>query len=179
MTVQMWSQLFESNETFNEINAKDRCCYRDGTSSFHDGVTLESIAVPSVRPRILLIDDEPMFGAIMKKTANHLRVPLTYCQRLEDIPAIAKDKFDVVIVDYDLGAATGIEIARYIEDLTERDLPMILVSQSSRKINRRSPDSIREFVHKKLGPVAIFDAAFEAVEAARVNAEIQKRRSDG
>lgn len=119
----------------------------------------------NVLPRILLVDDDPSFGKIMKRVAAKVGLlgpEITICRTLEEFAALTDWKFDIVIMDYDLGAVTGFELTTYIEHFTKEQVPVLLVSQTNQERSRTWPRSIRGFVHKELGPLAILDAAIEA-----------------
>ncbi len=76
--------------------------------------------------------------------------------------------FDVAIIDYDMGAVTGTEITSYIEGVSNDAIPVVIVSQSTRKSSPYWPQTVSKFVHKSVGPYAVFDAAFEAYGVRKV-----------
>jgi CheY-like chemotaxis protein len=125
-------------------------------------------------PRVLLVDDDPLFGKVMQRVAANLHVPLTYVRSLQDLGDPTKQRFDVALLDYDLGSVTGVELAEYFEHIAQ-PMPVILISETTRTKNRRWSESIRDFVHKGLGPFAIMDAAFEAHEVAQIHAKMRQR----
>lgn len=115
-------------------------------------------------PHVLLVDDDPVFGALMSRAAEQSRVNLTFCQNLEEVNRCRDWKFDVAIVDYELGSDTGIDITNQLEQV--RSLPVILISQgkSVETPISRWPKSIKGFMDKKLGHFAILEAALAAHE---------------
>ena len=119
-------------------------------------------------PQILLVDDDPVFGKILSRLAEQSRVNLTYCRSLEEVGEKASWHYHSAIVDYDLGTATGIELIRQLEKVLEA-VPIILVSSSSSRIDipiSRWPESIKGFLQKSLGHVAILEAAVAAHDLA-------------
>ncbi len=128
---------------------------------------------PTVRPRILVVDDDPTFGRIMQRAAVYLEADLVFVQCLQDLDPNLLGSFDVAIVDYDLGSVTGLELARYLDHHVS--VPIVLVSHAERTPNRQWSDSIHDFVHKSAGAHVIMDAAFEAHEIACIHRDMKKR----
>lgn len=132
---------------------------------------------PRLIPRILLVDDDPTYARIFQRIAANHKVPITVCTSLDDIGALGNLNFDVAIIDYDLGAVTGVELTTYLERNFPTNLPVILISQTRQLISRRWPDSIKDFVHKALGPYAVLEAAFDAFEVERIHREINTKQA--
>ena len=152
--------------------------YRDATESFRGILSPEKLVQPKVPPRILVVDDDPTFVRIMRRAAEQKGAIVTCCQSIDEFAGLKKWDHDAVIMDYDLGAVTGFELTTYLEHFTKETIPVVLVSQSNRSDSSRWPSSIREFVHKGLGPFAILDAAFEAYDITCIHKQIDKRRSN-
>ena len=169
----MWNDFFfRSVEEIDETPSTSM--YRDSSKSFRKNLYFDKIATPKTPPRILLVDDDPTFLRIMKRAAEKKRAEITSCQSLEEFGALKSWDFDVVVMDYDLGAVTRFELTAYIEQFTKEEVPVVLVSQTKRNDSKVWPSTIREFVHKSLGPFAILDATFEAYEVARIHREMRK-----
>lgn len=113
----------------------------------------------SLKPKLLLVDDDPTYGKIMHKAATLHKLHLTYCKDMEDFAQLSDFSFDVAIVDYNLGCVNGIELTRYIESYAMKPVPVILVSQTQQRANENWPNSIREFIYKENGPTAVINAA--------------------
>jgi CheY-like chemotaxis protein len=143
--------------------------------AFKEPLTAETILKPKEIPNILLIDDDPTFGKIMERIASKLDVPFTYYKSINELTDVSSWNFDVAIVDYDLGAVNGFELTAYMEDFTS-DLPVVLVSQNKNLTSRKWPVSVRDFVHKGLGPYAIFDAVFEAHQIGKLYEQIKRKK---
>lgn len=142
--------------------------YCDASDSGRKLLLPEDVRMPAVPPRVLLVDDNEAFGKIMLRAAEKLGVTLIYCKGLADLDQLQQWSFDVALVDYDLGELTGFELTQHLEKCSEGDIPVILVSQTKRPVNKNWPVTMREFVHKTLGPFAILEAAFEAFEIHRI-----------
>ena len=111
--------------------------------------------------RIVLIDDDPAFGSIMSDFALSRGIQLDHYKTLEDMGSIGRlSDYAVAVVDYDLGNFNGVEIAEYLPVFFCK-MPMILISGQNRESSDTKPwpDSIKEFVHKDIGPDRILDKA--------------------
>lgn len=131
-------------------------------------VEIPEIVKPKHMPRILLIDDDPLFGKVMQRAANAKSIPLSHCSSLEEFSQIKSFDYDVMIVDYNLGAVTGFELTRYIEQFTAKEVPVILVSQSESLDYQDWPTTVMEFVHKSVKPQGILEATLDAYETTLV-----------
>ena len=142
--------------------------YCDSSDSGRKVIRPEDLRAPKVPPRILLVDDNPAFGKIMQRAADKLGVTLIFCENLTALERLQQWSFDVALVDYNLGEINGFELTEYLEKCSDQEIPVILVSQTKQSVSRDWPVTMREFVHKTLGPFAILDAAFEAYEVHRI-----------
>ena len=109
-------------------------------------------------PRILLVDDDPVFGKVMGMVALRERVPLTFISSVEDLDHINSHDYDLGIFDYDLGPITGLQLSgllnRYLGDI-----PVILISQYKHMENRSWPKNVRQFISKAEGAYGIISRA--------------------
>ena len=118
----------------------------------------------SSAPRVLLVDDDPLFSEVLSALGRGKGIQLTICRSLNELAILSVSvNFDVAIVDQYLDglyeALTGTEIARLF-----RQTPVVLVSQSSeakiRSLNQSDwPNAIKAFVKKTDGPDAILAVA--------------------
>ncbi len=111
-------------------------------------------------PRILVVDDDPSFGRILAQHARLGGVALAFFRSFDEIRGkLGRWRFDAAVVDSDLGEATGVQVARYLERFL-LDVPILLVSQSDLTVPPKEqwPASVREFLFKKVGHRAILDA---------------------
>jgi CheY-like chemotaxis protein len=111
------------------------------------------------KPNVLLVDDDLNYCRILKRVADISSVPLTFCTSVDELGDLHSWNFDVVIMDYDLGAITGFELTRYLESKTQKVTPVILISGTKRSINNLTPGTICQFIHKSTTPLGILDAA--------------------
>lgn len=111
--------------------------------------------------RILLIDDDRSFGAILKRSAAKDGLDVTVCTNLDALGSEMDGSFAVAIVDYDLGSVTGVEIMRYLENRAW-NTPFVMISQSELPRTEAARASGFRFVHKANGMPAIIAAVFEA-----------------
>lgn len=168
-TITNSKQKLSEHESVNAVDGVDE---RDQLAPLSASLLLQ----PRTTPKILLVDDDPMYGKILQRLAANHKVSITFCSSLEELGQLDTLDFDVGIIDYNLGAVTGVELTTYLEHTLPTDLPIILISQTRQLVSRRWPDSIRDFVHKAMGPYAVLDAAFEAHEIAQIQKEISKKQ---
>ena len=142
--------------------------YADHSESFRDG-RADKLFIPEETPQILLVDDDPIFNKVMQRTASTAGIRIESCSRVEDVGVANPAAYQVHIIDFDLGFVNGFELARYMENYAVVEIPVIVISHSNLPRNLFWPDSIREFVHKRLGPFAILDAALEASAVMQIH----------
>lgn len=113
----------------------------------------------------LLIDDDPVYLAIMKRAAEMENVQLDCFGSLMELGSIgALTQYNAVIIDYDLGSMTGLEIADYFGKVLH-EIPTVLVSSTDRmESSLEWPSSVKRFVKKSDGYGEAIKAAIE-VEA--------------
>jgi DNA-binding NtrC family response regulator len=121
---------------------------------------------------VVLYDDDRSFGVIMERIAEQYKIRLTFCHSWEDFKKVLDwktDTADVLIIDYDLGEQTGVEMATRLPP-SLKACPVILVSGSQHVDVPISawPDCIKGFLQKEIGPFAILEAALAAHDAALV-----------
>ena len=122
----------------------------------------------SPTPRILVVDDDPLFRAQVRHLAAVRKLPVTVCSSMREMQVMADSSgFDVAIVDYYLDDLKtylrGTDIASLLEST-----PVILISNSDHGIENSTPfpKSVRRFVNKRVGINAILDAAIQSTQRA-------------
>jgi len=157
-----------------EVSTASMSMYRGLENSKRSLLYGTDVFKPSSYPRVLVVDDDPIFGKIIHRSASQLGVNLTYCETVTDFGVLGDtwDDYDVAIIDCDLGSLNGYQLVDFMELHTKKEIPVVLVSQTKPNKNQKWPVSVREFIHKKLGPFAILDAAFEAHEISKIYSEI-------
>ncbi len=123
----------------------------------------ELIAKSLPVPRILLVDDDVVFGKIMMKIAHREQIPLVYYSSVKEISKLSHFDFDLGIFDYDLGAITGVQLTDFLERYL-RKLPIILISQYRHIDPKYWPASVKNFVPKSVGAYGILNFAFQMFE---------------
>jgi len=107
--------------------------------------------------RLLLVDDDPLFGKILKQEAKKNNISVVVCISLDNPELLAGQKFDAAVVDYDLGNMTGPELGNYLV-ATLGEIPILLISGKQREMAADGA-KIKGFVLKEAGYQAILEAA--------------------
>jgi CheY-like chemotaxis protein len=105
-------------------------------------------------PRILLVDDDPLFCRKIARVAKSKHMPLQICTTLKEVLALPqRPQFDVAVMDYHFGDLTAIELAHFVGE----DTPIVLISNSdASSISIQNwPLDIRSFIHKSSGIEAV------------------------
>lgn len=148
--------------------------FRDRSDSMRVFLFSDEMRAPKSSLSFLLVDDDASFGKIMERAAHIKGITLRASETLEELETLNVDRFDAVIIDYRLGKISGIDVATQLGN-RKWNTPMILVSQTDKLPSPVGwPVAVREFVHKKLGPYAILEAAIEACEIQEIEADIAK-----
>jgi CheY-like chemotaxis protein len=85
--------------------------------------------------KVLLIDDDPTYRAIMRKCAENIsEVDLSAYGSLVEMGSVCcLGKYDVIIVDFDLGLISGNDVATYLDSFFGSSIPMLLISSVNRE----------------------------------------------
>jgi CheY-like chemotaxis protein len=120
-------------------------------------------------PKILVIDDDPMFCYAFQRFARLRQVPVNTFDSFGDFEKERNWSYDMVIMDYDLGSLDGVEFAEYIED-TIGYVPTLMISSTDRQQDYDSPwpEIIEGFSNKKKGLDNIFDDAIRTYAIGRM-----------
>lgn len=128
---------------------------------------------------ILVIDDDPMFRAQIRKAGLTKGIEVTCCSNLRELDPMNVDQlFDIVIVDYYLDHMkenlTGARVAWALEST-----PIVMVSSSDHCVEKAEswPASIRKFVNKDAGPLRIVEAAIQVASTSETEADKQTQTS--
>lgn len=122
---------------------------------------VQEVAPHPRTPHILVIDDDPLFRAHIRRQGQKRGLPLTVCGSLKEVEVLSTSTpFDSAIVDYYLddlrSYLRGTDIAALLEST-----PVVLISNSDHPVENATtfPESVRRFVNKRIGVNAILDAA--------------------
>jgi len=114
--------------------------------------------------RILLFDDDAMYCKVMEKTGEKLKIEVITCTDIDEFCLVAMgEDFDVALIDYNLEAFKGSNVAKVVEAK-----PTYLISNNSKIANDQSqwgPD-VHGFFAKESGPESILTAASASAVAA-------------
>ena len=117
---------------------------------------------PPPGKRIVLFDDDPVYRSLMIRAAELNGSKLDAYESIDNIrPQDLVGKYDVVLLDYDLGHTTGPEIAAFLSEMCG-DLPVLLISGVNRVDSKNKwPPAIQSFVLKSEGHQQALSAALE------------------
>ena len=119
--------------------------------------------------KILVIDDDPAFGKIVKALAEARGIGCDWAPSLESLGRVGKlSGYDGAILDYFLEKFTGAEIAEYV-DVFFADIPVVIVSSRPdiHAQRRNWPKCVRQFVDKASGARSILDQALQVFSGVR------------
>ncbi|MBC7659283.1 MAG: response regulator [Chitinophagaceae bacterium] len=117
----------------------------------------------TAREKVLLIDDDRIFSTIMKNAATQYGMEL---DTVGDAPGRrrlgALDRYDLLLVDYDLESTTGFAFAEVL-NIALPHMPIILISSSDRPLGDRrfQLPNIIGFVSKWSRPEEFFLKSLE------------------
>jgi PAS domain S-box-containing protein len=120
-------------------------------------------ALPSLKGRVLFVDDEPMIKAVGETTLKQFGCEVSaFTNSLEALDTFQADpkSFDLVITDQTMPGLTGDELAMEILKLRP-DIPIVLTTGYSDKINAKHAKQIgiMEFILKPLTLKTLADTA--------------------
>ena len=113
-------------------------------------------------PKILLIDDDPVFVAIMQRWATIEGVHLEAYASLDEMGFIGLfANYDVAIIDFDLGYITGLEIARCTDKILQQ-MPIVIISAKDRSGEcSDAPTCVKAILNKSSGYNHILSVALK------------------
>lgn len=133
--------------------------------------TVESTLSGIRADKLVVVDDDPVFGALLMKKAKHEGFDAKFYLSLMDMGSFARIKeYDLAIIDFYMEQIRGDEIAEYV-DTFFRDVPVIIVSGedftgSDRK--KKWPQTVRAFVPKADGVDKILKTAKAVLQRERM-----------
>lgn len=116
----------------------------------------------SARAKVVLIDDDPVYGAVIRRWAELEKVNLDVYNSLDDLGFLGLlSQYDVVIVDYDLGELNGKDVADYMATLFNNK-PMVMISLVDRSTEiMNCPSCVKAFMKKSAGYEKILNTALK------------------
>jgi DNA-binding response OmpR family regulator len=110
------------------------------------------------RPKILLVDDDVLFGKIMQGLCDRQNITLTYVKTVQDAYRLSDWEYDLAIIDYDLGRVTGVQLANFLEHWLKPESVM-LISACKTLDNQAWPKCVKGFITKADGAEHILSEA--------------------
>jgi len=126
--------------------------------------------MPLSRDKLLLVDDDPCFSAIISAVARQHDFEPHIFSSLVEMGSFARIRdFDVALIDYYLDMLRGDEIAEYV-DTFFGDIPVLIVSSRDFAPEEiaKWPQAVRRFVSKTEGAEAIVAAARSVLDRERL-----------
>ena len=116
----------------------------------------EGNTVSTFKPHLLLLDDDPVYGACLKQHAKRMRIPLTYILPNVEVELLPiGDNYDLVLIDYELGMYKGTQLASLFTAA-----PVVIISSTDQTKNiKMLTGGFSGFLHKETGPTALLQAA--------------------
>jgi len=130
--------------------------------------------------KLLIIDDDRSFGAIIKAYAEQRGFETVFCTSLLELGSFARIReFDIAMIDYYLGNLRGDEIAEYV-DTFFREIPVVIVSSESFKSEQvaKWPQSVRRFLAKSLGAPKIVEETAKVLGRERFLRHLERRPAE-
>ena len=114
------------------------------------------------RTKLLLIDDDKDFGALMLAIAEAYAIRIKFVTSLNEVNAVELADYDVIIVDYQLEDITGPELATMLQQ-TIPEVPLMLISgKKAPDLNQESyPSNIKKFVSKNVDGSKLLLSAYK------------------
>lgn len=120
-------------------------------------------------PRILVVDDDPMFGNLLRRKAALYGMYADHVESLVDVLYEQYlERYDCAVIDCVMPGLDGFETTEYLHRFF-RGLPVILVSRSESSFARyvAKPVGAVAFVSKIQGADAVLAAVRHAIEGRR------------
>jgi CheY-like chemotaxis protein len=111
-------------------------------------------------PKILLIDDDPVFRSVLVKLGPLLGLEVDAIETLLELDPFSRiNRYDGAIVDLYLGQQDGLDLVSHLRSFFG-SIPTVLVSADAGAL-RRSQDQehhgVRDFASKSMGAVKILE----------------------
>lgn len=105
------------------------------------------------KPRMLLIDDDPVFGRLLERTADDMNLDLDFVESVDSMGFINQmSAYDIIIVDNQMDHISGMEVAAYVPAFFAEKLVVLISSTDVTQHGKLPlPPFISAFVHKEEG----------------------------
>jgi DNA-binding response OmpR family regulator len=113
--------------------------------------------VPSPRPRVLVIDDEPSVGLLLKYvfTALEIDVEVTNTGR-DGLQSLADSAFDVVYVDWNLPDVSGEDVIARARVVRPETPIVVMTAEPEHRVKGRHTGAL--YLHKPFHLAALEDS---------------------
>lgn len=127
-------------------------------------------------PKMLLIDDDPGFGRVMKRAAKQLRFQLDYWPTLRRRRASSQllENIDGLILDFELENISATQFLQFFGRYATT-IPVIVVSSYEKLPLESFPQSVKAVFSKQRQPAEILRLAAHLFELASENASINRK----
>jgi CheY-like chemotaxis protein len=136
---------------------------------------------PEPPRRILLVDDDPAFGAVLRQAARKRGIDLVHCVSIAALTRIRNiESFDVALVDYHLGRLKGSTVSDFL-NLFFGAVPVAIVSATSDwwfATNLDFATCVKTFIHKERSADDILDFAIDLARPSPRQADIPDPYAD-
>lgn len=133
--------------------------------------TFESTLSTGRADKLVVVDDDPVFGALLMSKAKSAGFDARFFLSLVDMGSFARIKdYDLAVIDFYMDQIRGDEIAAYV-DTFFKDIPVIIVSAedfSSPERRKKWPPTVRAFVQKTDGVDKILATAKAVLHRERM-----------
>lgn len=141
-------------------------------------LTARAVASSSLKPRLLLVDDEP---AVLETTAALLSDDYEVTALVgptEAIAALGHSDFEVLCTDFRMPAMNGIELIRRAGTLKPLMSAVLVTGFSEYVVNERRPTDSFLLVVKPYNPGQLIEMVRRAAHLAKVRRDIKAMTHD-
>jgi two-component system, NtrC family, response regulator AtoC len=129
---------------------------------------------------ILVVDDEPLVRSSLRRLLSHREWHVT------DVPsgaaacaAVARDRYDVAIIDYNLGDMTGLEVLDVVREKSPDTVPVLLTAYGTVNLAVEAlKKGAYDFLQKDSDPKVTRHVVENALEKARLRREVERLRQE-
>jgi DNA-binding response OmpR family regulator len=119
-------------------------------------------------PKILLIDDDIIYGALISEHAMDFDCECDVICSPDDLEFVVDSDYDLILLDYQLGPFNGLQVAPLVADFFGRT-PIVLISSNTdiAEIQTSLPE-VFEFLPKSIAPREIIKKSIEIIRTTNL-----------
>lgn len=110
-------------------------------------------------PRIMLIDEDEIFGNKLLAAARRMNVPVEYKTNVAGIYKDPPHEPEIIILGYDLGRVNGVQLSEFLQNHAKADMIIVVVHGDLSKLQKRLPSAVRAIISKDAGAEHILGMA--------------------